>query len=146
MDENDLRPAQRSPLIQRTPMASPPAHARPGKPDARPMRLAIFAGGIAVSSALAAAIIRPARPAVVVPAVDAQPETPVATGTPIVVQQPIQYIQLLPGQTAPPGATVIDPDAPKPTAIVATVQAPAARPPARKPIIIRTTQSGKVIP
>ena len=123
------------------------AHARPGKPDARPMRLAIFAGGVAVLSAVAAAIVRPARPAVIIPPVDTSDPTPVATGTPVDVQQPIQYIQLLPGQTAPPGATVIDPNAPRPTAIQATLPPQAAAPaPPRKPRIIRTTQSGKVLP
>ena len=60
---------------------------------------------------------------------------------PTAVQQPVQYVQLQPGQTAPPGAAVIDQAAPQPVTIVTTVPAPA-----QKPIIVKTTQSGKVIP
>ena len=66
---------------------------------------------------------------------------PGVTPTPIIVQRPIQYVQLQPGQTAPPGATVIDPAAPQPTAVVISVPAPT-----QAPIVIRTTQSGRVIP
>ena len=64
-----------------------------------------------------------------------------STGTPTTVEQPIHYIQLLPGQTAPPGAKVIDAAAPTPQVIVKTVPAPA-----QKPIVVKTTQSGKVVP
>jgi hypothetical protein len=109
------------------------------------MRFALGAGGLAAFSALLTAIVMPAKPPVVVTVVETQPSTPDTTGTPITLERPIQYIQLLPGQTAPPGATVVDPSGPRPTAIVVTVPAPAA-PRAQKPIIIRTTQSGKRLP
>jgi hypothetical protein len=56
------------------------------------------------------------------------------------VQRQVRYIQLQPGQTAPPGAKVIDPTAPKPITVVTTVPAPPA-----KPVIIKTTQSGTVV-
>lgn len=140
MEETDVRSTQVSPLIGRAPMASSTAHVPKAKPDARPMRVALGAGGVAAFSALVAAIVMPAKPAVVVPAADPQQAAPAANGTPITAQRPIQYIQLQPGQTAPPGATVIDPAAPKPTTVVITVPAPA-----QKPIIIKTTQSGKVV-
>ena len=137
------------------------------------MRMALGAGGIAAFSALIAAIVVPARPSVDVPqfdmgpqaadvqqpAADVQQPTPDPTGTPVTVQRPIQYIQLKPGQTAPPGATVIDSNVPQPSSIVVTAPAPvqntAQHPapkatvkpaPKPKPIIIKTTQSGKVIP
>jgi hypothetical protein len=128
------------------------------KPDARPMRMALGAGGIAAFSALAAAIVlppQPAQPAQVVVITQPQPQVtdPGPSATPLQVVRPIQYVQLLPGQTAPPGATVIGASAPTPVAMVVTVPAPApkAAPPKVKvaaptPIIIRTTQSGKVIP
>jgi hypothetical protein len=133
------------------------------KPDARPMRMALGAGGIAAFSALAAAIVlppQPAQPAQVVTITTPQPQ-PQVTGpgpsaTPLQVVRPIQYVQLLPGQTAPPGATVIGASAPTPVTMVVTVPAPApkAAPPAPPkvkvaaptPVIIKTTQSGKVIP
>jgi hypothetical protein len=113
------------------------------------MRLALGAGGLAAFSALLSAIVAPAGPAVVTTVVAQQPadtSAAQATGTPITLQRPIQYIQLQPGQTAPPGAIVVDPSGPLPTAIVVTVPAPAQKQTAQKPIIIRTTQSGKVIP
>jgi hypothetical protein len=107
------------------------------------MRIALGAGGVAAFSALLSAIVMPAQPPVVTTTVVVeQPAGP--TGTPITVQRPIRYVQLQPGQTAPPGAMVVDPSGPLPTAMVVTVPAPPAAAP--KPIIIRTTQSGRVIP
>jgi hypothetical protein len=132
-----------SPLVRRAP-APASAHAAKAKPDARPMRIALGAGGLAALSALLTAIVMPPSPAVSSPGGttgQTGPAAPAAAGTPSTVQRPVQYIQLQPGQTAPPGATVIDPAAPKPVTIVTTVPAPA-----QKPIIVRTTQSGKVVP
>jgi hypothetical protein len=123
--------------------------------------MALGAGGIAAFSALAAAIVlppQPAQPAQVVVITQPQPQVtdPGPSATPLQVVRPIQYVQLLPGQTAPPGATVIGASAPTPVAVVVTIPAPApkAAPPAPPkvkvaaptPIIIKTTQSGKVIP
>jgi hypothetical protein len=105
------------------------------------MRIALGSAGLAAFSALLTAIVMPAKPPVAVPTTDTQQAAPAAAGTPISVQRPVQYVQLQPGQTAPPGATVVDPSGPLPTAVVITVPAPA-----QKPIVIRTTQSGKVIP
>lgn len=130
-------------------MAPPTPHVAKAKPDPRPMRLALGAGGLAAFSALLSAIVMPARPAVVTTVADAQPADSTAAnaiGTPITVQQQIQYIQLQAGQTAPPGAIVVDPSGPLPTAIVVTVPAPAQKQTAQKPIIIKTTQSGKKLP
>jgi hypothetical protein len=104
------------------------------------MRIALGAGGLAVLSAIVSSIVAPPKPVVVMPAADTG-QSASAPGTPITVQRPIQYVQLLPGQTAPPGAKVIDPAAPTPLTVVTTVPAPA-----QAPKIIRTTQSGKVIP
>ena len=115
-------------------MATSPAPRTPKKrPDPRPLRLALAGGGVAVLSALLAAIAAPMGDTALTDGANAQ-EIAAA-------DQPIRYIQLAPGQTAPPGATVIDGAAPAPTTIVTRVPAPTPR-----PIRIRTTQSGKVIP
>ena len=149
-------------MAMNQPVRAPNHAATPkAKPDARPMRMALGAGGIAAFSALAAAIVlppQPPQPAQVVVITQSQPQAtdPGPSATPLQVVRPIQYVQLLPGQTAPPGATVIGASAPTPVTMVVTVPAPApkAAPPAPPkvkvaaptPIIIKTTQSGKVIP
>jgi hypothetical protein len=151
------------------------AHGAKARPDARPMRFALGAGGIATLSALAAAIVLPPSPAMVPthavqPAVNPQSQAsgtrgskavPQLSATPLQVQRPIKYVQLSPGQTAPPGARVIDASAPTPISLVVTVAAPRQQPPAQqppaaqpptqqppapKPAPIATTQSGKVAP
>jgi hypothetical protein len=91
--------------------------------------------GIAALSALITAIAVP--PAPVASTVVNMPTAP----TMVTQQRPIVYVQLTPGQSPPPGATVIDAKAPKPITIVTRVPAPAQR-----AVVVRTTQSGKVIP
>ena len=155
----------------------PAAHAPKAKPDARPMRLALGAGGLAAFSALATAIVLPPRPAVQAPvAILQQPtDTGSPTGMPLGSSRPVRYVQLLPGQTAPPGATVIPATVPTSGTLVVTVPAPGKKPaaqnpppkqvaqqpaqppvaqatpapkpkPAPTPIIVKTTQSGVVVP
>lgn len=117
------------------------------KPDARPMRFALGAGGLAAMSALAAGIVMPPSAATVAPAdVAAAPQSVAAAGAPaatLQVKRPVTYIQLAPGQTPPPGAQVIAATAPKPITIVTTIPAPKQAP--QKVVIIKTTQSGKVV-
>lgn len=127
------------------------AHTPKARPDARPMRLALGAGGLAAFSALAAAIVMPPRPVTQAPAVVPQQQqqtgTTSATGTPLQLERPIRYVQLSPGETAPPGASVIPATAATPITMVVTVPAPAQKQaPAPQPITIKTTQSGKVVP
>jgi hypothetical protein len=105
------------------------------------MRLALGAAGLAFFSALGAAIVLPPRPAVLPAAGAGQAGSGTAGAAPTAIQRPVQYVQLQPGQTAPPGAKVIDQAAPKPVTIITTVPAPV-----QKPVTIKTTQSGKVIP
>jgi len=130
----------------------PPAqtHGPKAKPDARPMRMALGAGGIAALSALAAAIVLPPRSAAPISTTQnqqSQVTDPGASSTPIQLVRPIRYVQLSPGETAPPGATVIDASAPTPITVVVTVPAAAApKAAAQTPTVIKTTQSGKVIP
>ena len=123
------------------PGSSPVARAVKAKPDPRPMRLALAAGGLAAFSAIVTSIVIPPGPSAL-----AIQQTGQSAGGPgdtpglVQVQHQIQYVQLQPGQTAPPGAKVIDPAAPKPVTVITTVPAPA-----QKPVIIKTTQSGKVV-
>jgi hypothetical protein len=84
--------------------------------------------------------VLPPRAAVLPPA-SSDPVSTSAPAAPVSVQRPITYIQLQPGQTAPPGARVIDPAAPKPVTVVTTVPAPAQR-----AVVVKTTQSGTVVP
>ncbi len=160
-----------------------PAHDRPkpAKPDARPMRAALGLGGIAAMSAIAAGIVSPPRPEAIVLAAPtlvapgatdqqaaiptADPAAAVAGGDPTAsATRQIIYVQLQPGQTAPPGATVISASAGPSVAIqlngggakpasgggqVAATAKPAPPAPPKSaptPIIIKTTQSGKVVP
>ena len=164
---------------------APAAHAPKAKPDARPMRLALGAAGLAALSALATAIVLPPRLATQAPVAILQQPTDAAspadspTGTPLGSGRPVRYVQLLPGQTAPPGASVIPATVPTSGTLVVTVPAPgkkqaaqnpppkqagpqpvaqatpapqpvapapAPKAPAPTPIIVKTTQSGKVVP
>jgi hypothetical protein len=151
-----------APQPLRLPVTARPAAAHPAKAkaDARPMRLALGAGGLAALSALAAAIVLPPRPATTAPLAQVprptnEPVTAAPTGTPVQLQRPIRYVQLKPGESAPPGATVIPATAPTPITMIVTVPAPAAPkqagapappPAANPPAPVTTTQSGKVVP
>ena len=110
-----------------------PAAARP---DPTRLRVALGAGGIATLSALITAIVVPPSS----PTVPAPVATPGGSAT-VTRQRPVRYVQLAPGQSPPPGATVIDAKAPKPITIVTRVPAPA-----QQTVVVRTTQSGKVLP
>jgi hypothetical protein len=112
-----------------------PVEAAGARPDPTRARLLIGAGGLAALSALITAIAVPPSP--VVSTLANAPTAP----TMVTEQRPVVYIQLTPGQSPPPGATVIDAKAPKPITIVTRVPAPAQR-----TVVVRTTQSGKVIP
>ena len=132
----DAKPGERDPSVAPRVVKA--------KPDPRPMRLALGAGGLAAFSAILAAIVIPpgsfAGSAQSTQPTNQSVSGPAASPSTIQVQHQIRYIQLQPGQTAPPGAKVIDPAAPKPITVVTTVPAPAA-----KPVIIKTTQSGTVV-
>lgn len=107
------------------------------RPDPTPLRAAIGIGGLAAISGLVAAIFVAPAAASVTPTASPAPATPSAVSQ----QRAVLYVQLAPGETAPPGATVIDAQAPKPITIITRLPAPA-----QKTIIVRTTQSGTVLP
>jgi hypothetical protein len=115
-----------------------PAGPRPtaSRPNPTRLRFALGTGGIAALSALLTAIVAP--PSATSPS--SAVAVPVAQAT-VTQQRPIQYVQLAAGQAAPAGATVIDAKAPKPITIVTTVPAPP-----QQTVVVRTTQSGKIIP
>jgi hypothetical protein len=139
------RPAESSgdPLLDRNPAAARATRQEPrSRPDPRPTRLALAAGGLATASALAVAIMTP-------PAVSpASVQVPVARasdpGTAVVtVEQPVptpivkhvkRYITLNPGQTPPPSALATQLPAPTPRIVV--VQAP-------RQVVVTTRQSGR---
>jgi len=104
------------------------------RPDPTKVRFVLGASGIAALSALVTVIAAPPAPV-------SLPVSPPAAPTTVTQQRPIVYIQLAPGQSPPPGATVIDAKAPKPITIVTRVPAPP-----QQTVVVRTTQSGKVIP
>jgi hypothetical protein len=106
------------------------------KPDARPMRIALGTGFLAVMSAILSAIVAPPQPVVGEPVAGAMPAS-----TPATQVQQIVYVQLKPGETAPPGARVIDAAAPTPITVVTVL--PGA---VQKPVVVKTTQSGKKVP
>ena len=127
-----------------------------GRPDPRPTRLLAAMSGLAAATAIAAGLIQPAPS----PLDDgfeplgAAPE-PVASGgpaAPLRVRNETRYVQLQPGETAPPGARVVRRPDLSPRVVVVTIPAPkaaaampapasraAAPAPARK---ARTRQSG----
>jgi hypothetical protein len=113
-------------LIGRTPVTSAPTTRAPrSKPDPWPMRFALGLGGMAAVSALATAIVMPPPPPEPdIAAVDAT-DAPTATANETAGPTPtVRYIQLKPGETAPPGATVIPaPTSPNGTVVVSLATA-----------------------
>ena len=114
-----------------------PARPVKAKPDPTPMRMAVGIGGLATLSGLVTAIFVVPAAAPVTDAATIAPATPAT----VTQQRPVVYVQLQPGQTAPPGAKVIDAKAPKPITVVTHVAAPA-----QKTVVVHTTQSGTVVP
>ncbi len=101
-----------------------PPPARPGirtppppkaRPDPGPLRVVLGFGGLAAASAMAVAMLTPVTTTAVAGApavVAADPATP--------TRHIVRYVQLLPGQTAPPAAAVQR--APTPTPRVVTIR------------------------
>jgi len=99
------------------------------RPDPRPMRLALGMAGLAALSAMATAILAPPAPTVAegtaTTAGDAADPLPPAS---VRVRHVTRYVQLQPGQTAPPSSTVLATPKPAPT-------------PTPK-VVVKTRQSG----
>jgi hypothetical protein len=130
-----------------TPDPRNPADARPSiprpspvakqRPDPRPMRLGLAAGGFAALSVMVAGLVRfpVADPTAVA---DDVTDPAVTTAQQVRVEKQVRYVQLKPGEKAPRGARVIDAAAPTPRVVVTRVVAQAA---VRR--VAKTRQSGR---
>jgi hypothetical protein len=110
------RPADGGAPVHVPPVRSPVAAHRPGaraRPDATGLRVALGFGGVAAASALITSFLAPATAAVAVA------DGAAAVADPGSVQHITRYVQLQPGQTAPPGAATAT--VPQPTPRVVTV-------------------------
>ena len=116
-DEQDGRPGAVAPVKR-------PATVPKARPDARPLRIAYGMGALAAATALVTALASP-------------PPSSVTAGTTTVtlpadpapsVRHVIQYVQLKPGQTAPPNAAVKVVPTPKPRVVVVTTRQSGAKP------------------
>jgi hypothetical protein len=102
----------------------------PHRPNPRPMRLAVAAGGVAALSALLATISTSAVPANA--SVVTSQTNP--TAAPAIVQHVTRVVQLPPGVKAPANAG--------PNVVVTQLPAPVVKP---RTVVVTTTQSGRVV-
>jgi hypothetical protein len=119
-------------------MAAPDREPRVPKarPDPGPMRFTLGLTGLVAATAMATAIVRPAAPPVATadPTLEPTPTSP----PPLVIRHVTRYVQLQAGETAPPGASVVQKPAASPRVVVVTVPAPAPR----RVVVVTTRQSG----
>ena len=99
---------------------------RKPRPDPGPIRIAMGLTGVATASALMTAFLAPAGGAAAVGTsqafVPAATDATVAAVSTEVVRHVTRYVQLAPGQTAPPKAVVKQAPAPKPRVVVVTTR------------------------
>lgn len=105
-----------------TPMVRPGRPVQPAKarPDPAPMRLAFGLTGLAAASAIVTALVAPSgadavggtSPTTLTAAIDPAP----------VVRHVVRYVQLQPGQVAPPQAVVRQAPTPQPRVVVVTTR------------------------
>ena len=105
--------------------ALPPRTAteRKPRPDPGPLRIAIGLTGMATASALVTAFLSPA--AGVTAGVGATVTDPIVTTAAVpepAVRHVTRYVQLQPGQTAPPKAVIQQAPAPKPRVVIVTTK------------------------
>jgi hypothetical protein len=127
------RPASGAPGAHPAPKAvpgTPAGRPAPQRPDPRPMRFALAAGGVAALSALLATISASAIPTSAA-VVTIQKDSPADAA---VVQNVTRVVKLPPGVAAPANAG--------PNVLVTQLPAPIAKP---KTVVVTTTQSGRVV-
>jgi hypothetical protein len=117
--------------------ASSPSTRPRARPDARPSRLVVGAGALAALSVMGAGLVRPPTSGAV-QADDGGAKTTRAIR--VTVERRVRYVRLRPGQQAPPGARVIQEDAPAPRIVVRHVAGPV--PATTRRATVRTHQSG----
>lgn len=110
-----------------------PRAATRARPDPRPIRLAIAASAVAAISVMAGGLSHGSTGTATQTTAFTAPAAPIAE----VAAPTPRFVFLRPGETAPPGATVIDGGAQPPTRSVA----PRTPSPTRRPVV-RTRQSG----
>lgn len=121
------------------------------RPDPRPVRLMLGIGTVGAVSVMAAGLVRfPSSTDAVTTEAVPDPATSTTTSPTqrqAEVRHVVRYIHLKPGEHAPPGATVINADAPAPRVVVDHVPAPAARqqpqPQPQPRVITHSRQSGR---
>jgi len=101
--------------VGRTPMAKKP------RPDPGPLRIAIGLTGMATASALISAFLAPSAGGTAGTGTTTT-ETILAPVPTQAVQHITRYVQLAPGQTAPPQAIVQQAPAPKPRVVIVTTK------------------------
>ena len=107
------------PLAQR-PAAVPATHRPRSKPDPTGLRVVLGFTGVAAASALASAFLAPVTAATPSSTTIVQPVA--------AVQHVTRYVQLLPGQTAPPQAAMTQAPAPTPRVVAITTRQSGTKP------------------
>ena len=95
---------------------------RKPRPDPGPLRIALGLTGVATATALVTALLGPSSGAVATGVQTATVDQAVPSGAPVAVKHVTRYVQLAPGQTAPPQAVVKQAPAPKPRVVVVTTK------------------------
>lgn len=107
-------------LVPPRPLSDRPA--AKARPDPSSLRLAIAFTGLAAASAMATAFLAPVSGAA------AQTTTRVVAVAPPPIQHVTRYVQLQPGQTAPPQSTVQQAPAPSPRIVTVTTRQSGKKP------------------
>ena len=117
--ESHPAPTQAAPV-----QAARPASVARARPDPRPMRIAYGMSALAAATALVTALVFPPPAGAAAGSATAVAQTtdtlPAEPTQP--VKHVIQYVQLKPGQTAPPNATVKVVPTPKPRVVTITTK------------------------
>ena len=97
----------------------------PARPDSRPMRMLLGLTGLAALSAIATAIVSPPATTDAGTTVSQAPAQVVPAPS---IKHQVRYIQLKPGQTAPPNAAVKAAPKPTPRVVVVTTTRQSGKP------------------
>lgn len=118
------RPSAMAPTDTAAPSAprGPATVVRKARPDPGPLRIALALTGMATASALVTALLGPSSSAVATAAQTATADQAVVPATSVAVKHVTRYVQLAPGQTAPPKAVMTQAPAPKPRVVVVTTK------------------------
>lgn len=117
---SDLRSGRRArETVEPVVAARTVAVAKP-RPDPGPLRIAIGMTGIAAASAIVSALMSSSGANADVATIQTVVTLPIDPAP--VVRHVVRYVQLMPGQTAPPKAIIKQAPAPKPRIVVVTTR------------------------